>query len=139
MALTSRKNIVNASKFRTLSSRFSAFQTSVSKLRDACPKIPRLKQEHLGVKLRLYSPPLKLRPMTTFMTERALLLNQLKNLKKSLKHFKKRARSFDEETLDDLLHEKIQILEHYEVIISHIEEAVALKKAEIAEFRNQTR
>ena len=77
--------------------------------------------------------------MTTFMSERALLFNQLKNLKKSLNHFKKRERAFDEETLDDLLQEKIQILEHYEVIISHIEEAIALKKAEIAESRDQTR
>ena len=77
--------------------------------------------------------------MTTFESERAVLLNQLKNLKKSLKHFKKRARSFDEEALVDLLHEMIQILELHEVIISHIEEAVALKKAEIAESGNQTR
>ena len=69
------------------------------------------------------------------MTERALLLNQLKNLKKSLKHFKRRARSFDEEALVDLLHEMIQILELHEVTIFHIEEAVALKKAETAESR----
>ena len=71
--------------------------------------------------------------MTTFVSERAFRENQLKNLKTSLRYFKNQAKAFDEATLDDLHHEKIQILQHYEVIISHIKEALALKKAEIAE------
>ena len=62
--------------------------------------------------------------MTTFVSEQAFLENKLKNLRNSLRHFNKRLKHFNAETVDDLRHEKSQIIQHYRFLISHIQSEI---------------
>ena len=77
----------------------------------------------------------ELTKMTTFVSEQAFHENKLKNLKNSLKHFKKNLKRFDDETLEDLLHEKHQIIEHYNFLISHIQSGIEDAKKELKKLQ----
>ena len=73
--------------------------------------------------------------MTTFASEQAFHENKLKNLKTSLKHFKKSLKHFNAETLDDLHHEKSQIIQHYRFVISHIQSEIETAEKDLDVFR----
>jgi len=68
--------------------------------------------------------------MTTFLNYKAHLENEIKNSKKSLRHFKKSLKEFDEKTMPDLYYSKDQILEDYKNLISEI-------KTRIRSLQNQ--